>query len=191
MPAPEKTYNSDFYEVEPPVIPVKFNRAKTRGKPGPMSEQGFEGFELMKGMNGRSKYRVMKTGDFTLKILGDGYAEIPDTPYNRVKLAIQSKPMIEKPTYNRPIKGDVADDSITWFRNKDGELEILTAKSLKDGDIRIVCRGGKRPARVKPLKGKREFNMRDVKQAELCERVRPWLKDFINVNGALMEAQAI
>jgi len=191
MPAPEKTYNSEFYEVEPPVIPVKFNRAKTRGKPGPMSVQGFEGFELIKGVSGRSKYRVIKTGEFTLKVLGDGYAEIPDTPYNRAKLGVLSKSTTEKPTYNRPIVKDKVDPERIWFRNKDGELKILDEKAIKDGDIRIVGRGGKIPAHVKPLKAKREFDMRNVKDAELCERVRPWLKDFINVNGALMEAAAI
>ena len=189
MPAPDKTYDAEFYEIEPPVIPVKFTRPKGRGKPGPISMKGFEGFKLLD--TGRGNFRVMRTGDFTLKVLGDGYAEIPDTIYNRKKLKTLSKATVERPTYNRTLKVDVDDPNKFWFRNKKDELTLLTDDAIDEGEIRKISKGGTTPATVKPLNSKRDFDMRNVKQAELCERVRPWLLDFVKVNAAIMEAPAI
>lgn len=187
MPAPQKTYNSDFYEVEPPVIPVKFTRPKGRGTPKAISMKGFEGFQLVG--TGRGNYKVMKTGDFTLKILGDGYAEIPDTTYNRDKLKTLSKERIEPNTYNRPIIRDKANPENLFFRNAKGIVQKLDDKALEDGEIRIIGLGGTIPATVKPLQAKKDFDMK--REAENCERVRPWLREFVKVDAAVMEAAPI
>jgi len=191
MPAPEKTYDAEFYEIEPPVIPVKFTRQKGRGTPGVISVKGYEGFELIRGASGRGKYRVMKTGDFTLKVLGDGYAEVPDTKYNRDMLGVLSKDMIEKATYDRPIVKDLHDPKKFTFVDKNGRRKALNKKALDDGDIRMMSREKTIKPTVKPLTSRRVFDMKNVKDAELCERVRPWLLEFVKVNGAQMEAAAI
>jgi hypothetical protein len=191
MPAPEKTYDAEFYEIEPPVIPVKFTRPKGKGNPGPISMKGFEGFEVIRGGSGRGKYRVMKSGYFTLKVLGDGYAEVPATDANREKLKILSKPMIEKATYDRSVSRDLDDPNKFWFKDKNGVRKILNKKALENGDIRKISLEKEIPPNVTPLNGKRKFDMSKVKDAELCERVRPWLLEFVKVPGALMEAAAI
>lgn len=189
MPAPEKTYAAEFYEIEPPVMPVMFTRPKGRGKPGPVSMKGFEGFKLFD--TGRGNFKVMKTGDFTLKILGDGYAEIPATDANREKLKVLSKDMTERACYDRAITKDLHDPSKYTFLDKNENRVQLNDKALDDGLIRMMSKGKTIKSIVKPLTSKRTFDMRNVKDAELCERVRPWLLEFVKVNAAQMEAPAI
>jgi len=187
MPAPEKTYNKDFYDIEPPVIPVKFIRPKGKGTPGILSMKGFEGFKLIG--TGRGNYKVLKTGDFTLKILPDGYAEIPKTEYNIEKLGKLSKDTTEPHTYDRPIIRNKENPELLYFRDKSGAAQKLDEQAIKDGKIRIIGFGGKILASVKPMNSLKVFDMK--KEAEDCERIRPWLKDFIKVDAAQMEAATI
>lgn len=189
MPLPERTYEAEFYEIEPPVMPVKFTIRKGRGAPGVTSATGWEGFRVFD--SGRGKFKVMKTGDFTVKVLPDGYAEIPATEYNKKKLQILSKPTIIKATYDRGVSVDVDDPKVLWFKDDQGQIKRLTEKAQKDGEIRKISKETTAPPTVKPLKSVRKFDMSNAKEAELCEKVRPWLSAYVKVNGAQMEAPAI
>jgi len=190
MPAPERKFTQDFFDVNPPVIPVMFSRPKGRGKPGPMSQIGFDCFQLIRVGN---DWRVVVNSDITLKCLGDGYAEIPDTERNRKLLAQRSKPQKYLPTYDRAISKDLHDPEKFWFRNNKGTVVRLTEETLDKGEIRLINKGGERPATVKKLKSLREFDVKNPRStdSDLAQRARPWLQQFVKVEGAVMEAAAI
>ena len=190
MPAPERTFTEEFFSVDPPVIPVKFTRPKGRGKPGPISQKGFEGFKLI---NVSGKWKCLKVADFTVKMLGDGYAEIPKTANNIKLLESLSKPMEVKPVYDRGISIDVNDPKKFYFKNNKGIVKHLDEKALEDGEIRMIRRAHTLEPIVKALKSKRKFDVTDPRSndAELAQKVRPWLLQFVKVNEAQIEAAAI
>lgn len=188
MPQPEKRFSPDFYDVNPPVIPVRFKRPKGKGKAGTISSKGFELFKLIKAGNG--KWACIKESmQATIKILGDGYAEIPATDHNRKLLAILSKPMKVKATYDRGVSKSKNNEDGYNFRNNKGMIVPLTDEAIEKGEIRVIGREHVVPAIVEPLDSVREFDMK--KGSDDVERVRPWLRDFITVPEAQMESAPI
>ncbi len=191
MPAPEKKFTQDFFDVNPPVIPVKFTRPKGRGRPGVLSKKGFQGYKLVD--LGDGKWSVTITPKFTVKIMSDGYAEIPDTEYNKKLLSILSKDRMSKPTYDRGIGVDAEDSEKFWFRDKNDNIKILTQEAIDNGEIRIVSKGFIQKAEVTKLNSLREFNIKDTRSvdATLVQLVRPWKSEFVKVDAAVMEAAPI
>ena len=180
-----RTFEPEFFDVNPPVIPVKFKRPKGKGKPGTMSQLGFDGFALNK-IGG--KWRVTAEPNMTIKCLGDGYAEVPDTKNNRELLKTLSKPMKEKATYDRGVSVDKADPNKLLFKNNKGIVKILTKEALDEGEIRLIDAAHEVPATVEALKAIRNF---ETKDHENIQRVRPWLREFVKVNEAQMQAATI
>lgn len=186
----ERTFTPEFHNLKPPVIPVKFTRPKGRGKPSPLSLKGWDGFKLAK-IGGA--WRVMTEPDMTLKCLGDGYAEIPATKNNKALLAVLSKPMKVSATYDRGVSRDKVDPEKFWFKNNKGVSTPLTKKAIEDGEIKIIENEHELPPVVSSVGTRREFDIHNnrTNDSELCQRIRPWLLEFVKVNGAQMEAENI
>ena len=191
MPVPERKFTQDFFDVNPQVIPVKFSRPKGKGTPGTLSWKGFEGYELIK--IGTSKWSVVITEDFTVKCLGDGYAEIPDTENNRKKLSKMLKPTMSKPTYDRGISVDLHDPTKMFFKDNKGIVKPLTEEALDKGELRLIDRGTIQEPVVTKLKSLRVFDVKNARStdSDLAQRIRPWLQKFVKVDQAIMEAAAI
>lgn len=171
MGAPDRVPSEEHDALNPPVIPCFKILKQGRRLPQITPEIGWEGFKI--SANGEGGFKVTKDGDFTLYILPDGYCEIPATPRNKAKLEILLKPM---PVYAmQMIKVTDGDGKEIEVPARDPETnKVLYTDKLLRTDPPVYRRAN----------AQRSF---DSAKESTADYVRPWLRQFVSVPGAIME----
>jgi len=122
---------------------------------------GFEQFRIMSNPEGGGGYKVIVVKDGNITFMADGYCEIPDTPFNREKIAKLNQPH-DRPQRTGPIKDR---DQVTIGK-------------------RVMHMAFTEAPLFKKAKGLRSF---DEKGNTIVDRIRPWKRRFMKVPQAIME----
>lgn len=173
MPAPDRVISEEHDALNPPVIPCFLNAVKPgRRLAGVTPMTGFEGFKIVPGSEGG--FKVIRDQDFTLYILEDGYCEIPATKKNQQKLEKFLKPTQVFARKMQKVTDEAGGEIETAVRDPEtGKVVYDTSKVLRTEEpvFRLAA-------------GKRAF---DSKKDSKVDYVRPWLRPFVSVPGAIME----
>jgi hypothetical protein len=168
--APDRVSSEEHDALHPPVIPAFWIPRGGKRMQGMTSQIGWEGFRIVTG--GEGGWKVVKDGDFTIYICEDGYCEIPATPKNKAKFEGLSKPM---PVYAMQMEaGQDGEGNEIQVPARDPE----TGKPLYTDKL----------LRTEPPAFRRAAALRtfDPKKSEV-DYIRPWLRQFVQVPGAIME----
>lgn len=171
---PDRVVAEEYDALNVPVIPcfrLFQNRAGKVG--GVVFELGWEGIKIIPKEDGGYAGKIDK--NFTLAILPDGYCEIPDTKRNREKLEIMLKPVTHRRLKTRiekqeDIRGHMREVAVP-------DLTPEGKPQYTDEVDRVE------PAAFKRARSRRQF---DPTKDSVVDLVRPWLKQFVAVPGAVM-----
>ena len=169
MASPDRVMTEEHDALHPPVIPAFYLPPGGKRLQGITSQTGWEGFRIVPG--GEGGWKVVKDGDFTMYLDHDGYCEIPATPKNKAKFEALSKP---QPVYAMkmvPSKDADGNDIEVPERDENGKV-VFTDKLIRT-----------EPARFRKAAALRTF---DAKESTV-DYIRPWLRAFVQVPGAIME----
>ncbi len=172
---PDRVVTEEYDILNVPVIPCfRIHRNRSGRVGGVVFEVGWDGIRIVPNDDGNG-YKAKVDKNFTLAILPDGYCEIPATKRNKERLELVSNPIQHMRMKMKPEKQDDGRGSLR---------EVMVPDLTPEGKPQYTDEVDHvEPPSYKKARMRRMF---DAAKDATVDLVRPWLKQFVSVPGAIM-----
>ncbi len=172
---PDRVVAEEYDALNVPVIPCfRIHRNRSGKVGGVVFETGWEGIRIVPNEDANG-YKARIDKNFTLAILADGYCEIPATKRNKERLELVTQAITHYRLKQKPEKQD---------DGRGGMREVMVPDLDAKGKPQYTEEVDHvEPASYRKARSRRQF---DPVKDSTVDLVRPWLKQFVSVPGAVM-----